>query len=192
MTEQQIKFKCKGCGKALSVRKEFQGKKGKCPNCGAMNIVPSLSKDDIDPDITSFQDLQVKSKSTATPDLSGKKVLVIDDDRIFLKIMTKHLHPTGCEVIVAMDGIVATMALTKQKPDLILLDLGLPGGGGFVLLDRWSKSPSFIPPIIVVTAEEPAEAKDKALEAGAASFIYKPDMATRLFPAIHEVLSDTI
>lgn len=192
MTEQQTKFRCKGCGKALSIRKELQGKKGRCPNCGTINIIPFLNKDDIDPDITDSHDPQVKSKSTATPDLSGKKVLVIDDDRILLKRIAKYLHPTGCEVITAMDGIVATMALTKEKPDLILLDLGLPGGGGFVLLERWSQSPGFIPPIIVVTAQEPEEVEDMALEAGAAAFIHKPDIETRLFPAIHELLSDTI
>ena len=192
MTEQQSKFRCKGCGKALSIREDLQGKKGRCPNCGTMNTVPFLSRDDVDPDITNSRDLQFESKSTDIPNLSGKKVLVIDDDRIFLKIVTKQLHPTGCEVITAMDGIVATMAFTKQKPDLILLDLGLPGGGGFVLLDRWSKSPGFVPPIIVITASEPEEVEDTALEAGAASFIHKPDIATRLFPAIQEVLSDAI
>ena len=190
MSEQQTKFRCQGCGKALSIRADLQGKKGRCPSCGTMNLVPFLNKDHIDPGINDSPDPQVEFKAADIPDLSGQKVLVVDDDRIFLKLMSKQLEPTGCEVITAMDAIVATMAFTKQKPDLILLDLGLPGGGGFVLLGRWSNSPGFVPPIIVITGEEGDEVKDQALEAGAASFIHKPDVAARLFPAIKEVLSE--
>jgi putative two-component system response regulator len=77
----------------------------------------------------------------------------------------------------------------KHQPRVILLDLGLPGGDGFVVLERL-KSNRLVSaiPVIVVTAQNPAAAEQKARECGAVAFLQKPVKANELIAAIQGVL----
>ena len=85
------------------------------------------------------------------------------------------------------DSVQAMRALRQEQPDLMLLDLGLPGGDGFTILDRLSAMPIHVP-VIVLTARDPLENKDRALEAGADIFLQKPVPNQSLLTAIGMVL----
>ena len=101
-----------------------------------------------------------------------ERVLVVDDDRQMLKAVTNALTARGYEVITAPTGEVALSVMAEDEPDLVLLDLGLPGIEGREVIERlraWSELP-----VIVISVRESQEDKVAALDAGADDFVTKP------------------
>jgi two-component system KDP operon response regulator KdpE len=81
-------------------------------------------------------------------------------------------------------------AAVREKPDAVVLDLGLPGGDGFVVLQRFNSSTSTIGiPVVVVSAREPLVNRPKALEAGAIAFLQKPVKTDELLQALRKALT---
>jgi DNA-binding response OmpR family regulator len=77
--------------------------------------------------------------------------------------------------VSATDGYSAIAQAYKERPDLIILDLGLPAGNGFVVLDRLQHDDKLSTiPVLVLTAREPHGNEDRALKAGAVAFFQKP------------------
>ena len=85
------------------------------------------------------------------------KILVVEDDADSRLGLCIRLKSAGYETCMAGDGLGATMAATKERPDLILLDLGLPAGDGLAVLERLKKNNATAAiPVIVVSARDPA------------------------------------
>ncbi len=119
------------------------------------------------------------------------KVLVIEDNREHLMALAIKLKANGYEVASAADGVTAVSAVKREQPDAILLDLGLPGGDGFVVLDRLrSMGHTVATPVIVVTARPPEGNKIEALKQGVVAFLQKPvktqDLLLALRKALHQ------
>jgi DNA-binding response OmpR family regulator len=88
-----------------------------------------------------------------------------------------------------MDGYSAINMAQKEKPDLIILDIGLPAGDGFVVMERLGKVPSLtVIPVIVLTARDLQTNKMRALKAGAVAFFQKPADNDKLLTAIQKAL----
>src|SRR6267142_1164014 len=103
------------------------------------------------------------------------KILVVDDNPAIRIGLSVRLRANGYEVLFAEDAISATAALVTERPDLLILDLGLPAGDGFVVMDRLQKNDRLANiPVIVLTGRELADNRDRALQAGAAAFFPKP------------------
>jgi DNA-binding response OmpR family regulator len=121
--------------------------------------------------------------------MSGKKILVVEDDNLQLTALARRLKSAGFEIVAARDGLTAISAARKEQPDLILLDLGLPAGDGFVVLERLGMliNTGTIP-IIVVSSRTPLGNRDAALKAGAIAYIHKPVDMSVLLKAINEAL----
>jgi DNA-binding response OmpR family regulator len=68
--------------------------------------------------------------------MSVKKILIVDDDPHLLLGLTPRVQANNYSVVTAADAIGAIAVARKEAPDLIILDLGLPGGDGFVVLER--------------------------------------------------------
>ena len=101
-----------------------------------------------------------------------ERVLVVDDDRQMLKAVTNALTARGYEVLTAPNGELALSVMAEDEPDLVLLDLGLPGIEGREVIERlraWSELP-----VIVISVRESQEDKVAALDAGADDFVTKP------------------
>jgi DNA-binding response OmpR family regulator len=89
--------------------------------------------------------------------------------------MRLRLRANNCEVITVSDGYSVIGAAQKERPDVIILDLGLPAGDGFVVLERLQSSDTLSGiPVIVLTARDPQGNESRALKAGAAAFFQKP------------------
>ena len=117
------------------------------------------------------------------------KILVVDDNFTIRKGLSIRLRANGYEVVLAEDAISATAALIAERPDLVLLDLGLPAGDGFVVMDRLHKNDRVASiPVIVLTGRELAGNRDRALNAGAAAFFQKPVEDGTLLFAIKKAL----
>ena len=90
----------------------------------------------------------------------------------------------------ASDGFSAVMMAQKEHPNLIILDIGLPAGDGFVVLERLQKNPSLACiPVIVLTARDPQFNKERTLKAGAIAFLQKPADNSELLEAISAALN---
>lgn len=104
-----------------------------------------------------------------------QKILVVDDDSNLVQALRLRLVANNYEVAVAGDGYAAIATAQKERPDLIILDLGLPAGDGFVVLDRLRGRASLSGvPVIVLSARDPETNEERALTAGATAYFQKP------------------
>lgn len=104
--------------------------------------------------------------------MNNKKVLIIDDDTGFLYLTTLLFKKAGASVFTARDGLEGISKLFTHQPDLILLDLEMPGMDGFEICRRIRQISET--PIIIVTAINKEQEMLKGLDAGADDFLTKP------------------
>src|SRR5271167_1634549 len=121
--------------------------------------------------------------------MSRPKILVVDDDPDLLRALRLRLRANNYEVTTASDGYAAIASAQKERPALIILDLGLPAGDGFVVLDRLQNSDALSSiPVIVLTARDPQSNEQKTLQAGATAFFQKPADNNELLDVIRATL----
>jgi DNA-binding response OmpR family regulator len=122
---------------------------------------------------------------------SPRKILVIDDDQDLLKALGTRLRAEGFAFVAAGDGVMAVATARREKPDLILLDLGLPGGDGYQVLERLKTlTTTSMTPVIVLSAKDPLVHGERAKAAGADAFIQKPAESATLLSEIRRVLGE--
>jgi DNA-binding response OmpR family regulator len=125
------------------------------------------------------------------PDMSRKKILIVEDDPDLLLGLQYRLSANDYEVIPAGNGMVGIAQMRKHKPDLMLLDLGLPAGDGFSVLERIKINEGMASmPVIVFSGRDRVGNQDRALKAGAISFLQKPIENDTLLAAIRLVLKE--
>jgi len=121
--------------------------------------------------------------------MTQKKILIVDDDPEMRLALHIRLKANNYDVAVAVDGVSGIAETRKHMPDLILLDLGLPAGDGFTVLERLAINDSLAHiPVIVVSGRDRAANKDRALKAGAKIFLQKPVKNAELLYAIEQTL----
>ena len=124
--------------------------------------------------------------------MSTKKILIIDDDEHLLVGLGAKLKANGFAVITVMDGVAAISVAQKEAPDLVLLDLGLPAGGGFLTLERMkSLADLAATPVIVLSARDPTSNRQRALDGGALAYFQKPPDNYELMAAIRYACGET-
>src|SRR6185295_5867367 len=100
-----------------------------------------------------------------------------------------RLRANNYDTAFASDAVMALSIAKKESPDLILLDLGLPGGDGFLVLERLRNIGLLAStPVIVVSARDPQTNEKRALDAGAEAFFQKPVDNEELMRAIGRAL----
>lgn len=117
-----------------------------------------------------------------------KKVLIVDDEPGIIKILGIKLRVSGYEVITAHNGEIALELVDSDNPDIMLLDIIMPGRDGFQVLEKLRNSSSL--PVIAFSAR-PENAK-KALELGAHEFVSKPFDIDTLLTKIRKILTKAI
>jgi DNA-binding response OmpR family regulator len=104
-----------------------------------------------------------------------RKILVVEDDADVRLGYGVLLKANRYDTSFAIDAVSAMSETRKKQPDLIILDLGIPAGDGFVVLDRLKTNAAFRGiPVIVVSARDVNANKERALLAGARAFVQKP------------------
>jgi DNA-binding response OmpR family regulator len=120
-----------------------------------------------------------------------KKILIVEDDPDVREGMHVRLKANNYETGFAADALTVMNEARRQQPDLIILDLGLPGGDGFVVMERLKRLPALaLIPIIVVSARDVHANRKRALEAGAKAFLQKPVDNAVLLAAIRLALGE--
>jgi CheY-like chemotaxis protein len=122
--------------------------------------------------------------------MAMKTVLLVDDDNIFLLSIGVRLKSMGYTVCTAKDAANAISAARNNNPDVVVLDVSLPAGDGFLVADRLRNLiVSAATPIIFVTASDKSELRQRAMNMGAVAFMKKPFDATTLADAIESALT---
>ena len=119
-------------------------------------------------------------------------ILIVDDDPDMLQALQIRLKASGYDVHCAEDGIGAISEARRHAPDLIVLDLGIPSGDGFVVLDtlRANIDLSSIP-VIVLSGRDRRANEERVLNAGAKAFLQKPVESNDFLAAIRQALGET-
>lgn len=103
------------------------------------------------------------------------KIMVVDDDPDLRQALSLRLRANNFETVNVCDGYSAIAMAQKEKPHLIILDLGLPAGDGFAVLKNLQQYPALSSiPVIVLTARDPEGTEKRTLESGAIAFFQKP------------------
>jgi DNA-binding response OmpR family regulator len=121
--------------------------------------------------------------------MTNSKIMIVDDDPDLRQALRLRLRANHYDTVNASDGYTAIAQAYKEHPDLIILDLGLPAGDGFVVLDRLQKDDKLSTiPVIVLTARDPQSSEQRSLQAGAAAFFQKPADNAELLEVIRATL----
>ncbi|GGF46358.1 DNA-binding response regulator [Marmoricola endophyticus] len=114
------------------------------------------------------------------------RVLAVDDEIPFLRALSINLRAAGWRVTTAQTGRAALSAVVTQRPDAVLLDLGLPDIDGVEVLTRLRRTSAV--PVIVVSARHHPVGKAEALDLGADDYVTKPFAMTELLARLRTCL----
>jgi DNA-binding response OmpR family regulator len=114
------------------------------------------------------------------------RILVVDDDPAMVGAITALVGEEGHQVITAYDGLTAVRRFREERPDLVLLDLAMPGPDGFTVAGQIRAEGDA--PIVVVTGESAEEAKVRAFAIGADDYLVKPFGRAELLARIGAVM----
>ena len=116
-----------------------------------------------------------------------KKILIVDDEQISL-MMVNHILSTEYQTACASSGQEAIEVYEREKPDMVLSDLRMPGMSGYELQQELEKRRGARVPFMFMTADTNSEVESKGLESGAMDFIRKPFRADVLIKRIENIL----
>lgn len=120
-----------------------------------------------------------------------KSVLVVDDEPNIVLSLEFLMTQAGYEVRIARDGNAALEAVVEKTPDLILLDLMIPGRDGYDVCQTLRRSEEWANiPIIMLTAKGREVEKEKGLALGANDYVTKPFSTAELTKRVKELLGD--
>lgn len=123
--------------------------------------------------------------------MAKKKILIVDDSPDTRLVVHARLKKHGYDTVFAADGMQAIAVAQQTQPDAIILDLGLPGGSGFIVLQRLKANTRLAAiPVIILTADESPESEFKGLEAGIVAFLLKPVQEELLISAVESAVAD--
>jgi DNA-binding response OmpR family regulator len=121
-----------------------------------------------------------------------KKILIVEDDQKISQVLSIRLRAAGYEVAAAFDAVMASSVAVKTRPDLVILDISMPGGDGFQVAERIQLLGATAGvPMIFITASKKPEFRQKALELGAVGFFEKPYEPEELLAAVRTAIGDS-
>lgn len=119
-----------------------------------------------------------------------KKILIVDDEKELIALVSLHMRMTGYEVLIATNGENALVVARQEKPNLIVLDLMIPKIDGWDVCKRLRQDPEIKNiPVIMLTALAETEDKLKGFEAGADDYVTKPFSPRELIARVKRVLA---
>jgi DNA-binding response OmpR family regulator len=126
--------------------------------------------------------------ATSNSNPAQKRVLVIEDDRRIALALALRLQAAGFEATLAHDALTGVNMAVKSQPDLILLDISMPAGDGFVVASRVHELLSTDTPMIFLTAHAQPGVREKAMAMGAYGFFEKPIETDKLMATIARIV----
>jgi two-component system KDP operon response regulator KdpE len=121
--------------------------------------------------------------------MGSVSILLIEDDLNVFHGIQRRLQASGYEIFYAPDAVASISQARQHRPSLILLDLGLPAGDGFVVMERLRQFSELATiPVVVLSGRDRAANEMRALRAGAAAYLQKPVSVEVLLATIRKCL----
>ena len=114
-------------------------------------------------------------------------IVIVEDEPSISEVVSLYLRQAGYSVTTFVDGLAALEALTRQAPDLVILDIMLPGMDGFTTLTRYLRERSNVPIILLTSRREEID-RIAGLELGADDYVVKPFSPQELVSRVRAVL----
>lgn len=122
--------------------------------------------------------------------MANAKILIIDDEKLIRTMLTDLLRGKGFTVVTAEDGATGLAAAQKEKPNVIILDIMMPGMDGFEVCQALKKDVATAGiPVIILTGTDDPHLTQKAFKVGAAFTLVKASKPDRLLSTLHLALS---
>jgi two-component system OmpR family response regulator len=128
---------------------------------------------------------------SASNSRTKRKVLVVDDEENVVHLVASALRFDGFEAVTADNGHSALAAVAEHAPDLVVLDMMMPGLDGQAVLQHLRSAGSVVP-VIFLTARDAANDRVNGLRAGADDYVVKPFSVEELLARVHAVLRRTV
>lgn len=117
------------------------------------------------------------------------KILLVEDDEKIVKAVSIRLKSQGYEVVTAFDAVMAMAKAMETHPDIVLLDISMPGGNGFTVAERLQNSSLAGIPVIFLTASKEPGLRYRAKQLGAVGYLEKPFETQELLAVIQQALA---
>ena len=114
----------------------------------------------------------------------GKRILIVEDDEHIAMALALRLKEAGHDTALAFDAVLGLSTAVRSAPDLVVLDITMPGGNGLHLAQRMQELMPDPPPVIFLTASKQPALREKAFKLGAVAFFEKPYEAEDLLAAV--------
>jgi two-component system sensor histidine kinase/response regulator len=135
----------------------------------------------------------IQPAETPNPGLTGRRILIVDDDRLNVRILSSILKPEGYELAEAHSGEAALTLYEEFKPDLVLLDVIMPGITGFETCRTLkAKHGDMLAPVIFITAKSQSDDIVEGLAAGGVDYLPKPFKAREALARLRTHLQNRI
>jgi len=123
-------------------------------------------------------------------ELEGKTILLVDDDRDILAAMTAALSDMGPQIVSTTNGNDALTEAAKHNPDLVVLDMMLPGRSGFLVMEKLKRGKKRTDPprVIMITGNQGARHKVYAESLGVDVYLNKPFRMEKLLESVKKLL----
>ena len=122
-----------------------------------------------------------------------RTILVVDDEEGIRTVLRLALTRAGYEVVEAEDGEVALERIAEEMPDLVMLDVMMPGMGGYAVCQTLREQPQTAAlPVIMLSARTDSRSRQAGLSAGATKYLTKPLAADQLLRHVAEVLQTAV
>ncbi len=122
--------------------------------------------------------------------MEKKHILVVDDQPSMRLMLRRFFEPDGHRISEAKDAESALALIASESPDVVLLDLKMPGCSGHEVLKRLRAESGFRTPVIVLTGQTDWASVDACIEEGASAYVTKPVTKDQLVAKIEEVLAN--
>src|SRR3954454_1714083 len=133
-----------------------------------------------------WENHMIQATQQAHTAMSGETILIVDDEPTIVEVVGLYLQREGYRVVTAADGAAALSLVEQQRPDLVVLDLMLPGLSGLEVTKRLRAGGEL--PIIMLTARGEEADRVVGLELGADDYVTKPFSARELVARVKAVL----